>query len=70
MEPIAYPASYGIDIAALTFFVLRESRDVIKMGAFRMWDRGPSESCPVQDQFFRRSGVRTWKDNQISKDGL
>jgi|HubBroStandDraft_4_1064222.scaffolds.fasta_scaffold251514_4 hypothetical protein len=57
MEPIAYPASYGIDIASLPFFVLRESRDVIKMGAFRMWDRGPKEKCPVLDTFHRRAGV-------------
>lgn len=40
------------------FIVLRNSRDVIKMGALRRWDAGPDQTCPVQTTFYRRAGMR------------
>jgi hypothetical protein len=59
MDSFPYP---GILVQErLTYFsVLRESRDVIKMGAFRMWDQGAGAGCPVQDRFFRKWGLRVF----------
>jgi hypothetical protein len=59
MDLLPYP---GIIVQErLTYFsVLRESRDVIKMGAFRMWDSGPGAGCPVQDRFYRKLGLRVF----------
>jgi hypothetical protein len=45
------------------FRLLRHSRDVIKTGPFKMWDAGPGVGCPVRDQFYRRIGLRVFKDH-------
>jgi len=44
------------------YFVLRAARDVIRMGAFRIWDK-PKEQCVVRNVFFRRCGI-----SEISND--
>jgi len=61
MDFSAYP---GILVQPLNsaFSVLRNSRDVIKMGAFRMWDGGPGAGCPVKDRFFRRCNLRVFSE--------
>jgi hypothetical protein len=40
------------------FAVLRDARNVIKMGRFRVWDLPPAQSCPVLDRHFRYAGIR------------
>ncbi len=57
---IPYPQNYGVEIHSKPFYVLRESRDVIKMGAVRMWDGGPGRGCPVMDRLFRKTGLRVF----------
>jgi hypothetical protein len=44
------------------FLVLRQTRDVIRNGAFRIWDRGPGAGCPVKDRFYHRFGLRAFLD--------
>jgi len=63
MDFSAYP---GILVQPLDspFSVLRNSRDVIKMGAFRMWDGGPGAGCSVQDRFYRKCGMRVFTSHQ------
>lgn len=60
MAPILYPQSYAVEFSQAEFSVLRENRDVIKMGRFRMWDSGPGPGCPVRDRFFRCTGLRVF----------
>jgi hypothetical protein len=47
------------------FLLLRNARDVIKGGPVKMWDAGPGVGCPVQDQFFRRSGLRIYSNGFV-----
>ena len=49
------------------FFLLRTARDVIRMGTFKMWDAGPGHGCPIQDEFFRRSGLRVFSNRYIGQ---
>ena len=55
-----YPVNYGVPIHSEPFYVLRESRDVIKLGVLRIWDSGPGGGCPVQDRFYRKLGLRVF----------
>jgi hypothetical protein len=63
---IRYPQSYAVELSEMEFSVLRENRDVIKMGRFRMWDAGPGPGCPVRDHFFRRTGLRVFTTNRLT----
>jgi hypothetical protein len=45
------------DTPAAQFQLVRATRDVIRMGAFPVWDGGPARLCPVLDGFFRRFGI-------------
>lgn len=40
------------------FFLLRNSRDIIKAGSFRLWNEAPAAACPVMDRFYRNLGLR------------
>ena len=45
-------------VANCEFLILRDARNVIKMGRFRVWDLPPAQSCPVLDRHFRYAGIR------------
>ena len=57
---IPYPTYGGVETASHEFYLLRESRNVIKMGRFRMWNGAPGAGCPIQDCFLRRTGLRVF----------
>jgi hypothetical protein len=48
----------ALGAAATDYFLLRNARDVIKAGPYRVWDSGPVRKWPVQELFFRRAGTR------------
>jgi hypothetical protein len=50
-------ASLPLQDTAAQFELVRATRDVIRMGAFPMWDGGSARLCPVLDGFFRRFGI-------------
>lgn len=68
MIGIMYPLQ-AYEAPTTEFDALREARDVIKLGAVRMWFSGPGTGCPVQDRFYRRIGLRvfTVKTSQLGQ---
>jgi hypothetical protein len=57
----SFPYPTAIVQEYLTHFpLLRHSRDVIKMGPFLLWDKGPGKGCPVLDRLFRKTGLRVF----------
>jgi hypothetical protein len=60
IQIIGYPQLYAVELSDMEFSLLRDNRDVIKMGRFRMWDGGPRPGCPVRDHFFKRTGLRVF----------
>ena len=59
MIQVLYPLR-PFDPPDCEFLALREARDVIKIGPVKMWFSGPGAGCPVQDNFYRRIGLRVF----------
>ena len=64
MDLYAYPVQLVQPLTSV-FLVLRHSRDVIKVGALRMWDCGPGVGCPVRDRFFRECQLRAFSGHEV-----